>query len=43
MKLELNDLQCWDHMYYVGHLIDLDGDGWVNVETAIGILKTINQ
>lgn len=43
MKIQLEDLECWDYMYYVGHLIDLDGDGWVDEETAIQILKQINQ
>lgn len=43
MKLELNDLECYDFMYYVAHLVDLDGDGWVDEDTAIEILQTINQ
>ena len=41
--MKLQDLECWDHMYYVGHLVDLDGDGWVDEETAVQIVKQINQ
>jgi len=37
-----SDLQCIDGLYYVGHLIDIDGDGWVDEETAELILLEYN-
>lgn len=41
MKLE--DLKCCDGMYYVGNIIDVDGDGWVGQQAAIEIIKTMND
>lgn len=37
----LRELKCIDEMYYVGELVDLDNDGWVDKEKAIEVLKTI--
>ena len=36
------DLKQWDGLFYVGHLIDIDGDGWVDEETAELILLEYN-
>ncbi len=41
--MKLQDLKCWDFMYYIGHLVDLDGNDWVDEETAIKVLGKINQ
>jgi len=41
--MQLKDLECYDEMYYVGHLVDVDGDGWVNEEDAQWVLDQINQ
>lgn len=41
--MQLKDLKCYDDMYYVGHLMDVDGDGWVNEEDAQWVLDQINQ
>jgi len=30
-------------MYYIGDIINLDGDGWVTEEEAIEILKEVNS
>jgi len=34
---------CSDEMYYVGDIIDTDGNGWVNKEEALEILEQINK
>lgn len=31
-----------DNMYYIGHLIDVDGDGWVTEEQAQKICQIMN-
>jgi len=41
--IELKDLQEQDGLYYVGHIVDVDGDGWVTEEEAISILKAYNK
>jgi len=41
--MQLKDLEYYDEMYYIGHLVDVDGDGWVNEENAQKILDQINQ
>ena len=38
-----NDLTQQDEMYYVGHLIDIDGSGYVDEETAELILLEYNN
>jgi len=37
-----SDLKQFDGLFYVGHLIDVDGDGWVDEETAELILLEYN-
>ena len=37
-----SDLKGLDGMYYVGHLIDMDGSGYVDEETAELILMEYN-
>jgi len=37
------DLTQLDGMYYVGHLIDMDGSGYVDEETAELILLEYNN
>lgn len=41
--ITLRDLKSYDGMYYVGFLVDIDGDGWVSEEEAIEILNQINK
>lgn len=38
-KLDLKEI---DGLYYVGHIIDMDGDGWVDEETAELVLLEYN-
>jgi hypothetical protein len=38
-----SDLTQLDGMYYVGHLIDMDGSGYVDEETAELILLEYNN
>jgi hypothetical protein len=37
-----SDLKQFEGLFYVGHLIDIDGDGWVDEETAELILLEYN-
>lgn len=41
-RLTKSDLTEKDGMYYVGHIVDMDGDGWVDEETAELILLEHN-
>jgi hypothetical protein len=41
--IELKDLQEQDGLYYVGHIVDVDGDGWVTEAEALSILKAYNK
>ena len=41
-KMRKTDLKEIDGMYYVGHLIDIDGSGYVDEETAELILLEHN-
>jgi hypothetical protein len=41
-SLTLADLECYDFQYYVGHIADMDGDEWVNQETAELVLLEYN-
>ena len=41
-KMTKSDLTQLDGMYYVGHLIDIDGSGYVDEETAELILMEYN-
>lgn len=40
--ITLNDLMCYDDLYYIGDIIDADGSGWVDEVEAIQILDMIN-
>ena len=42
-KMVKSDLKQLDGMYYVGHLIDMDGSGYVDEETAELILLEYNN
>lgn len=37
----LNELKCYDDLYYVGEMYDDDRDGWVDKEKAIDIIREI--
>ena len=41
--MKKTDLTHQDEMYYVGHLIDIDGSGYVDEETAELILLEYNN
>jgi hypothetical protein len=38
----LKDLMQYDGLYFIGHIIDADGDDWVNEEEALEVLKLVN-
>ena len=40
--IKLSDLNHYDDMYYVGDLVDLDGNNWVNKEMAQKIIDQLN-
>ena len=41
--IELKDLEEKDGLYFVGHLADIDGDGWVSKEEALSIINSLNN
>ena len=40
--IQLSDLNHYDDMYYVGDLVDLEGNNWVNKEMAQKIIDQLN-
>ncbi len=40
--IRLEDSPKKDGMYYVGHIADIDGDGWVTEDEARSIIASIN-
>jgi hypothetical protein len=42
-KLTKSDLTKKDDMFYVGHIVDVDSDGYVDEETAQLILTDYNR
>jgi len=41
--IELKDLKEVDGLYFVGHIVDVDGDGWVTEAEALSILEAYNK
>ena len=39
--MNVNDLMNMNDMYYVGNIIDVDGDGWVSKQEAQAILDEL--
>jgi hypothetical protein len=39
--MNVNDLMNMNDMYYVGNIIDVDGDGWVTKQEAQAILDEL--
>lgn len=42
-KIRLEDLECVDGRYHVGHLVDIDGNPWVTKGEAEEILEILNS
>ena len=40
---QVNDLMNMNDMYYVGNLVDVDGNGWVSKTEAIEILNELGM
>ena len=40
--IQLSDLNHYDDMYYVGDLVDLDGNNWVKKDMAQKIIDQLN-
>ncbi len=40
-KVNVNSLMNMNDMYYVGNLVDVDGDGWVTKSEAQAILDEL--
>ena len=40
-KVNVNSLMNMNDMYYVGNLVDVDGDGWVSKSEAQAILDEL--
>lgn len=41
--ITLDDLMRYEDFYYVGYLIDCDGDDWVSKTEAIELLNLLNK
>jgi hypothetical protein len=41
--MNVNDLMNMNDMYYVGNLVDVDGNGWVNKAEAQQILNELGM
>ena len=42
MRFSKEDFECYDDQYFVGHVIDVDGNPWVDEETLELILEELN-
>jgi hypothetical protein len=40
---QVNELMNMNDMYYVGNLVDVDGNGWVTKIEAIAILRELGM
>ena len=40
--IKLSDLNNYDGMYYVGNLVDIDGNNWVDEKMAQQIIDQLN-
>ena len=40
--LKLNNLMCYDDLYYIGDIVDVDGSGWVSKKEALDLLNNLN-
>jgi hypothetical protein len=40
--LKLSDLMCRDGLYYIGSIVDVDGNGWVEKDVALDLLYNLN-
>jgi len=40
---KLKELKCVDGFYYIGDLIDVDGNPWVERDQAIQIIRQVNK
>jgi negative regulator of genetic competence, sporulation and motility len=40
---QVNELMNMNDMYYVGNLVDVDGNGWVTRTEAIAILRELGM
>ena len=40
--LKLNNLMCYDDLYYIGDIVDVDGSGWVSKKEALELLNSLN-
>jgi len=43
MRFTKDDFECYDDQYFVGHVIDVDGNHWVDEETLELILEELNN
>jgi hypothetical protein len=41
--MNVNELMNMNDMYYVGNLVDVDGNGWVSKSEAIEILNELGM
>jgi len=42
-KIRLEDLECVDGLYFIGHLVDVDGSPWVKKGMAEEAIEIANS
>ena len=40
--IKITDLPAADYMFYIGDLVEVDGDGWVSEDAALALLTELN-
>jgi len=40
--IKITDLPAADYMFYIGDLVEVDGDGWVSEDAALVLLTELN-
>ena len=40
--IKITDLPAADYMFYIGDLVEVDGDGWVDEDAALALLTELN-
>ena len=40
--IKITDLPAADYMFYIGDLVEVDGDGWVSEDAALALITELN-
>ena len=42
-QIKLKDLRKQDGLYYIANIVDIDGSGWVDKDTALQTIDMLNS